>query len=55
MIILKYMMQVYEKKIITIITVALISLIELIPHPIRYRDGGSVEYKALTYSVIHYR
>ncbi len=44
-----------NKKIITIITVVLILLIALTPHPIHYCDGGSVEYKALIYSVIHYR
>lgn len=44
-----------NKKEITIIAIVLILLIALIPHPIHYRDGGSVEYKALAYSVIHYR
>lgn len=47
-------MKIKKNKIITVI-IALVLLIALIPHPIHYRDGGSVEYKALTYSVIHYR
>lgn len=39
------------KKKIIIIIIVLLSIILLIPIPLRYKDGGSVEYKAILYSV----
>jgi len=39
-----------NKKIITIIIIILI-LILFIPIPMRLKDGGSVEYKAIVYTV----
>ena len=39
-----------KKKIATIVAIALILLL-LIPIPLRMNDGGSVEYKALLYSI----
>lgn len=37
-----------------IIIITLISLICLVPIKISYRDGGTIEYKALVYSVINH-
>ncbi len=39
-----------KRKIITVICVIL-ALILLIPVPIMYKDGGTVEYKAVLYSI----
>lgn len=38
-----------KKKIIAILV--LLAIILLFPIPLRYKDGGSVEYKAIVYSV----
>ena len=39
-----------KKKVLIIIAVVLVLLL-LIPFPIKMKDGGSVEYKAVLYSV----
>lgn len=40
-----------KKKIITIICLVLIALVLLVPIPVHYKDGGTVKYSALLYSV----
>lgn len=40
-----------KKKTIAIIAIILIVLVFLIPIPFRLKDGGSVEYKALLYTI----
>lgn len=40
-----------KKKIITIICVVLVALVLFEPIPLRYKDGGTVKYSALLYSV----
>jgi len=40
-----------KKKIITIICLVLVALVLLVPIPLRYKDGGTVKYSALLYSV----
>ena len=42
------------KKKIILIVVLIILLILLIPIPIKLRDGGSTEYRALLYTVTRY-
>ena len=42
-----------KKKIITVII--LLFAFSLIPVTIRYKDGGTVEYKAVLYQVIQWR
>lgn len=39
------------KKKVMIVMIIVILLILLIPIPMRLRDGGTVEYKALTYKI----
>ena len=39
------------KRKITIIIAVILALLLLTPVPIRYKDGGSVQYKAVLYSV----
>lgn len=43
-----------SKKKAIIIAAAVILIITLFPIALRYKDGGSVEYKSLTYSVWNY-
>lgn len=43
-------MIVYEKKIL-IAVIVIILLVLLIPIPMRLKDGGTIEYKALIYTV----
>lgn len=43
------------KKIVIRITIIIISLILLIPYPVRYDDGGTVKYIAVLYSITDYR
>lgn len=40
-----------KKKKIMIVLGILLAVILLVPVPIRYKDGGSVEYRAILYSV----
>ena len=40
-----------KKKIFIIVAIVILSLILLIPRPIRYKDGGTVDYHAILYSV----
>lgn len=40
-----------KKKIITFICLILVALVMLVPIPLRYKDGGTVKYSALLYSV----
>jgi hypothetical protein len=42
-----------KKKIIVGIIIVLL-IILLIPFPLRYKDGGTVEYRAVLYSVTNY-
>ena len=42
------------KKRLIIIGIIVVFLILLIPFPFRYKDGGSVEYKAILYSYKRY-
>ena len=42
-----------KKKIIKI-SIIIIALIMLIPIPLRYKDGGTVKYQALLYSITDY-
>jgi hypothetical protein len=42
------------KKKIIIITITIIALILLFPIPIRYKDGGTVKYQAVLYSITDY-
>jgi hypothetical protein len=42
-----------KKKIIRI-TIIIIALILLFPIPLRYKDGGTVKYQALLYSITDY-
>lgn len=42
-----------KKKLIKAIAVAVV-LLMLIPFPLRYKDGGTVKYKAVLYSVTKY-
>ncbi len=44
-----------KRKIAIAVIIAAALAILLIPVPIHIRDGGSVEYKAITYSVTKYR
>lgn len=43
-----------SKKKAVIIAAAVILLIVLFPITLHYKDGGSVEYKSLTYSIWNY-
>jgi len=40
-----------KKKLITFLCILLISIILLFPMPVYYKDGGSVRYAAILYSV----
>ncbi len=40
-----------KKKIMTVICLALVALVLFVPIPLRYKDGGTVKYSALLYSV----
>lgn len=42
-----------KKKLIRIIIV-IIALILILPIPIRYKDGGTVKYQAVLYSITNY-
>lgn len=42
-----------KKKIIRI-TIIIIALILIFPIPLRYKDGGTVKYQALLYSITDY-
>ena len=42
------------KKKLLRITILIIAVILLFPIPLRYKDGGTVEYKAILYSVTDY-
>ena len=42
-----------KKKLIRI-TIIIISLILLFPVPLRYKDGGTVKYQAVLYSITDY-
>ncbi len=42
------------KKKIIIISILIVLILLLTPIPLHYKDGGSVEYKALLYSVTKY-
>ncbi|NLO09789.1 MAG: hypothetical protein GX129_07980 [Clostridiales bacterium] len=42
------------KKKLLRIAIIIIAIILLLPIPIRYKDGGTVEYKAILYSVTDY-
>lgn len=42
-----------KKKIVVGIVIVLL-IILLIPFPLRYKDGGTVEYRAALYSVTNY-
>lgn len=43
-----------KRKIAVIATIVLALAIILVPRRLQYEDGGSVEYKALTYSITKY-
>ena len=43
-----------KKKIIRITIIIIIALILLFPIPLRYKDGGTVKYQALLYSITDY-
>lgn len=43
-----------RKKIAIIVIAAVIALVAMFPIKLHYKDGGSIEYKALTYSVWDY-
>lgn len=43
-----------RKKRLIIIGIIIVFVILLIPYPFRYKDGGSVEYKAILYSYMRY-
>ncbi|MBQ3029449.1 MAG: hypothetical protein IJD26_10225 [Lachnospiraceae bacterium] len=40
-----------KKKIMTVICLVLVAFVLLVPIPLRYKDGGTVKYSALLYSV----
>lgn len=40
-----------KKKIMTVICLVLVALILLVPIPVHYKDGGTVSYNAVLYSV----
>lgn len=44
-----------KKKIGRVIIIVVLVALLLFPIPIRYKDGGSVEYKAITYSVMKHK
>lgn len=46
--------RIMNRKIIVGVIIAVVLAILLIPCRIQYDDGGSVEYKALTYSITKY-
>lgn len=43
-----------KKKTLIIIIVSVVLLIMLIPVKLQYKDGGTVEYKSLSYSITDY-
>lgn len=43
-----------NRKIIVAVIIAVVLAILLVPCRIQYKDGGSVEYKAVTYSITKY-
>ncbi|HHX11903.1 MAG TPA: hypothetical protein GX731_03710 [Clostridiales bacterium] len=43
-----------KKKIISIIIIIITALILLFPIPLRYKDGGTVKYQAVLYSITDY-
>ncbi len=40
-----------KKKIMTVICLVLVALVLLVPIPVNYKDGGTVSYNAVLYSV----
>ncbi|MBQ8315264.1 MAG: hypothetical protein IJX95_05940 [Lachnospiraceae bacterium] len=40
-----------KKRIMTVICLVLVAFVLLVPIPLRYKDGGTVKYSALLYSV----
>lgn len=40
-----------KKRIMTVICLVLVAFVLLVPIPLRYKDGGTVKYNALLYSV----
>ena len=40
-----------KKKIMTVICLVLVALVLLVPIPMYYKDGGTVSYNAVLYSV----
>lgn len=44
-----------KRKIAVAVIIVIALAILLVPCRIQYKDGGSVEYKAITYSVTKYR
>ena len=40
-----------KKKIMTVICRGLVALVLLVPIPVHYKDGGTVSYNAVLYSV----
>ena len=42
------------RKRVTLVVVIILALVLLVPIPIAYYDGGTVEYRAVLYSVIDY-
>lgn len=43
-----------KKKAIRIVIIIIVTLILVVPVPFGYKDGGTVEYKAILYSVTNY-
>lgn len=43
-----------NRKIIVAVIIAVVLAILLIPCRLQYKDGGSIEYKAVTYSITKY-
>ena len=40
-----------KKKIITVLCLVMVALVLLVPIPVHYKDGGTVSYNAVLYSV----
>lgn len=43
-----------NRKIIVAVIIAVVLAILLVPCRLQYKDGGSIEYKAVTYSITKY-
>lgn len=43
-----------KKKLFVVIGIVILLIILLFPIKIKYKDGGSIEYKSLTYSIYNW-